>query len=275
MEASLNNSRRGRPQSDKRLAVVTAARQYLDPEHPMTCRHLFYLLVWDGTLQNKDEDYQKLLKWMVAARMEGEIYFSSIVDGIRESIKPSSWTGLEDFTETVRDAYRKDLWQRQSDYIEFWFEKDAIIGVVEDITRRYDIRIRPLRGQSSLTFLYEAASEFSRIEKPIFVYYFGDHDPSGYSIEDSARERMEELLKRVFDGCRRVVEYGLEDFPKEYEPSKYPMDEIRERVENAILAHIDADEWAALQKTEELERESFNAAMAVFKSPTNPPSEAV
>jgi hypothetical protein len=163
----------------------------------MTLRHLFYLLISDGLLENTDKAYHNLSDWICDARMEGVVPFESIVDGIRHSIKPASWSGLEDFTDTVRDAYRKDLWQRQPHYIEFWFEKDAIIGVVEDITRNYDIKIRPLRGQSSLTFLHDAAWELAQIQKPIYIYYFGDHDPSGYSIEDSARERIEALLKQL------------------------------------------------------------------------------
>jgi hypothetical protein len=286
--------------------------------------------------------------------MEGAVAFRSIVDGIRESIKPNSWTGLEDFADTVCEVYRKDLWQRQEDYLEFWFEKDAIIGVIEDITRKYDIKIRPLRGQSSLTFLHDAAWELSRIQKPVHIYYFGDHDPSGYSIEDSARERLDDLLFRLRENgdygkrkylldLTRDAEHGdtpwnesVHDYeskgywdddtaktivywrrlgflPRDFttdfefedgehreilrleakrsdlnykkfverfggsaaaELDSLPMSEIRNRVEQTILSHIDKAAWVQLQKTEELERESFNAAMAVFqKSPFNPPSE--
>lgn len=199
MDTSIQNTsakHRGRPRSDKRLHVVARAQQHLDPDRPMTLRHLFYLLISDGLLENNPKSYADLSSWICDARMEGLVPFRSIVDGIRHTIKPSSWSGLADFTETVQDAYRKDLWQQQPDYVEFWFEKDAIIGVVQDITDKYDIKIRPLRGQSSLTFLHDAAWELFQIQKPIYIYYFGDHDPSGYSIEDSARERLGNLLKR-------------------------------------------------------------------------------
>lgn len=222
MDTSLQNTttrkHRGRPRSDKRLRVVGRAQQHLDPKRPMTLRHLFYLLISDGLLENNPKSYADLSNWICDARMEGLVPFKSIVDGIRHTIKPSSWSGLADFTETVQDAYRKDLWQQQPDYLEFWFEKDAIIGVIEDITRKYDIKIRPLRGQSSLTFLHDAAWELFQIEKPIYIYYFGDHDPSGYSIEDSARERLGDLLKRCTLGdppyqmildCNQISEEAL------------------------------------------------------------------
>jgi len=330
IDTSLGNSaRRGRPRSDRRIRVVEQAQAHLDAERPMTLRHLFYLLISDGVLENSQAAYADLSGWICGARMEGVVPFESIVDGIRHTIKPSSWSGLEDFADTVRDAYRKDLWQRQADYIECWFEKDAIIGVIEDITRAYDIKLRPLRGQSSLTFLHDAAWELAQIRKPIYIYYFGDHDPSGYSIEDSARERLDNLLsqqhqprdKYVLD-CTAIAQdnqlawnerfnsdgstdfiywrrlgFLPEDFSSEFdfedgsrrevlrlrakrsdnnyqkfvarfgsddaaELDSLPMAEIRNRVEQTILSHINQAEWKALQDIEKLERESFNEAMA-------------
>src|SRR2546427_96421 len=117
--ASPSNCRRGRPRSDKRVRAVERALVHLDRDRPMTLRHLFYLLISDGLLENAPKEYDRLSDWIVDGRMEGAVPFEAIVDGIRHSIKPASWSGLEDFGETDRNAYRKDLWQRQRDYVEF------------------------------------------------------------------------------------------------------------------------------------------------------------
>lgn len=186
--------------------IVARAAELLDPDRPMTLRHLFYLLVSEGLISNSDTDYQNLIRIMVAARWDERIDFGCLVDGLRDSIKPSSWSGLADFADTVRDAYRKDLWQKQPHYVEFIFEKDAILGVVEDIGRKYDVRLRPLRGQSSVTFLYDAAKEIAAISKPAYIYYLGDHDPAGYAIEESAHQRLAALIIQLNYGqhCRKL-----------------------------------------------------------------------
>ena len=62
-----------------------------------------------------------------------------------------------------------------------------------DITWEFDVNLRPMRGYSSLTFLHQAAWELSPITKPIFLYYFGDHDPSGHDIERACREGLTEM----------------------------------------------------------------------------------
>ena len=86
------------------------------------------------------------------------------------------------------------MWEQQKEYIELWCEKDAIVGVIEEITREYDVMVRPLRGYSSLTFIHHAAEQLKEITKPITIYYLGDHDPSGYDIERSSRASLNSMM---------------------------------------------------------------------------------
>jgi hypothetical protein len=282
------------------LAVIEEANQHLSSYRPMTLRHLFYLLVSSGTVQPTKNGYKNLSRIITTARERGEVDYESLVDGLRSSIKPSSWSGLEDFADTVAAAYRKDFWEAQADYVELWFEKDAIVGVVEDITEKYDVKVRPLRGQASATFMYQTAKELARIKKPIHIYYAGDHDPSGYSVEDSALTRLLEMLQSNFgktyddlkdnfrwhrigfnasdfkahgiraldvkrndpNHAKFVAQYGTEAA----ELDALPPDELRQRVEDSILCHIDAGEWTKLQDIEAMERESFNAVLKQFRN---------
>jgi hypothetical protein len=48
------------------------------------------------------------------------------VDGTRTRTKPSSWSGLEDYADSVAHCYRKNLWSQQEEYIEIFCEKDAM-----------------------------------------------------------------------------------------------------------------------------------------------------
>ncbi len=171
-----------RTRSEKTLEILEAAKVLLDPEQPMTLRHLYYLLLSDHVLEGGDavaskRSYDRLKRIIAIARRKGEIPFEALVDNIRTTIKPSSWSGLTDFAEETTRLYRLDLWARQKDYVEIWVEKDAIAGVVGDLTYEFNVNLRPMRGYSSLTFLHQAAWELSQITKPIFIYYLGDHDP--------------------------------------------------------------------------------------------------
>ena len=49
----------------------------------------------------------------------------------------------------------------------------------------FDIGLYPARGYPSKTFLYACAEDINLADKPTFIYYFGDHDPSGLNIEET------------------------------------------------------------------------------------------
>jgi hypothetical protein len=273
--------------STKTLEIIEAAQEFLDPDRPMTLRHLYYLLVSRHVLENSKADYQKLGRVIGEARRRGEISYYSLVDSVRNTIKPSSWSGLQDFTETVSQAYRKDLWTQQEDYIEFWVEKDAIAGVINAITYEYDVCVRPMRGYPSITFLHHAAQALNRITKTIWLYYLGDHDPSGRDIERACRDGLEEFRRFDYLWTRLAInpeDFGSFDivplvakhkdtryrkFVKEYgtdaaELDALPPDELRHRVESAILDHVDMESWEKLQEIEQQERTSFQAVIAQF-----------
>src|SRR5436190_16823517 len=158
----------------KNLALYNAAIDVLNAEHPVTLRQLFYRLVSSGALKNSKAEYQRLGNLMTRGREEGQIPRSMIVDHVRATLKPSSWSGLSDFGDTVREAYRKDFWASLDHHVEVFVEKDAVAGTIQPVTKEYDIALRVCRGYASVSFAGEIADEWSKIEKPIFAYYCGD-----------------------------------------------------------------------------------------------------
>jgi hypothetical protein len=175
----------------KNQALHSAAIEALEQERPMTLRQLYYRLISAGALCNDQKEYKRLLHLMTRLREAGEVPRSWIVDHVRSTLKPSSWTGLADFAETVREAYRKDFWASLDHHVEIFVEKDAVAGTIQPVTEEYDIRLRICRGYSSISFAGEIADLWARIEKPIFAYYLGDFDPSGFDLERDLREKLE------------------------------------------------------------------------------------
>jgi hypothetical protein len=181
----------------KNKALHAAAIETLEAERPMTLRQLYYRLISSGHLQNSQKEYKRLGKVMTRLREDGEVPRTWIVDHVRSTLKPSSWTGLADFGEAVRESYRKNFWASLAHHVEIFVEKDAVAGTIQPVTEEHDIRLRVCRGYSSVSFAGEIADLWQRIEKPIFAYYLGDFDPSGFDLERDLREKLERYSERL------------------------------------------------------------------------------
>lgn len=154
----------------------------LSVENPMTLRQLFYRLVSDGTIGKKETEYKSLAHLTRNMRMSGELPFDWFADNTRWQRKPNSYSSLERGVAIFAQAYRRDIWINQKNYVEIWLEKDALAGVVYGVTAEYDVPLMVSRGYSSLSYLHGAAMQIDYINKPTFIYYFGDYDPSGRDI---------------------------------------------------------------------------------------------
>jgi hypothetical protein len=218
-------------------------------------------------------------------RRAGLTPYCWISDSTRRRLKPSSWSGLEDFAESVAAAYRKNLWEHQPNYIEIFVEKDAMAGVIEPITAAYDVTLNIIRGNCSETLVYRVAEIWQGVEKPIHAYYLGDHDPSGLMIEADLRNRISGFMGGQYFGWQRLAitpadfaDPKLLGFPVKRnlkQPNGYwsqylrdfgdrcvevdaiPSTEIRTRIQNVILSHVDQAEWDNLKAIEEEEKQDI------------------
>lgn len=193
------------------LDVAFVAVSILIKQKPCTLRGLFYQVVSRGLLPNTNkEHYQRLGRIMTKLREEGIVPFSWLVDNVRATQKTSSWAGITDYADVVRDSYRLDFWARLPEYAHVIVEKDAIAGVLAPVCREYDIALSPIRGYVSLTFAHEIASTWNEITKPITCYYLGDFDPSGFDLERDVQQKLRNYTKRSFEWVRLGV--NAQDF---------------------------------------------------------------
>ncbi len=265
---------------EKNRSLRDEAIAVLEEERPMTLRALFYRLASAGHLPATDAGYNRIKRVSARLRESGEVPVTGwLVDRIRSTLKPSSWSGLADFGDTVRSCYRKDLWSQMTDHIEIFVEKDAIAGTIQQVTAEYDVALNVIRGDVSISFAGEIANLWRQIEKPIYVYYLGDFDPSGFGIETVLREKLirysgrEPIWTRLGVVAGDFATHNLirlpvkksarsNDFVKQYGTSCAEVDalsptELRLRVQNAIEAHIEQSRWERLKRVEELEQETL------------------
>ena len=83
--------------------------------------------------------------------------YGTIADNTRWMRKPDSYDSLVQALDDVKRHCRRDLWSNQDTYVEVWTEKDAIAGVLYEVTAKWDVPLMVTRGYSSITFLHEAA----------------------------------------------------------------------------------------------------------------------
>ncbi len=272
----------------KNLALASVTTEIVHDEQPITVRGTLYRVVCAGWLPSTDAQHYNRVKRLTGVLRElGIIPFRWLVDNVRANLKPSSWSGLADFMDTVQRAYRKDFWAGLPDYVHVFVEKDAISGVISPVTKEFDVTLSPIRGYCSISFAHEIAEIWSRIEKPIHAYYMGDFDASGFDLERDLKAKLARYCTRSFTWTRlgvndddfetfkllplkakksdrRYKKFIQEHGTKCAELDAIPPTELRRRVQEAIESHIPQAEWKRLQAVEKVERESLEKVILKF-----------
>lgn len=202
----------------------------------LTLRQIYYRLVSSQFIPPTRSGYVRLSKILVYARLKGLIPIDAMVDRTRRSIggdyeyhnHEQYFNDSFDYFKNCQDYYNLPFWLKQLHYIEVWLEKDALSSLFNEVTKKYHVKIVPVRGYSSVTFLYEACKRLKKIqteqkEKEIVVLFFGDFDPSGLDIERVVLEYLEkfgvdlgvqfERFSRVALNLEHVQNYQLPPNP--------------------------------------------------------------
>jgi hypothetical protein len=204
--------------------------------------------------------------------------FSWIADNTRWMRKPHTFTSVDELLHHTALTYRRSVWNDQNCYVEVWLEKEALAGVLVEETAAWDVPLMVTRGYSSLSFLYSAAQHILAEGKPTYLYYFGDHDPSGLDIPRNVQSRLEELtdhqaeihFERVAVTPEQIGSMHLPTRPtktsdsrsKEFEGGSVevdaiPPDTLRDLARVCITKHVDSDIHDQLRITEQSERDAL------------------
>lgn len=201
--------------------IVTIVEEYQEQGYRMTLRQLYYQLVSRDVIPNQASEYAKLSTLLTEARMYGFVDWDFIEDRVRKPKKVAQWDSIQDIANAAVKQYRRDRWANQEYYVEVWVEKDALSGVLEPITRKYDVTLMVNRGYSSASAMHESAERFIEKEdggKQTVILYLGDHDPSGMDMVRDIQERMQ-----IFGSSVEVKRIALNyDQIKKFNPPPNP-----------------------------------------------------
>ena len=189
---------------------------------PLTVRQVFYQLVAGLIIENSQNRYQSVSRLVTKLRRLGILPWECIQDRTR---RLTDKRGFEDAGAFLRQQltglssmYDRCLVQNQGNYVEIFTEKDALAGIIEEVSWIYCVRIVVCRGQISATFLNNYAARarqtISRGQKPV-ILYFGDQDPTGARIPVAIKKNLLKYhnldvhLDRIALNMNKVEEYEL------------------------------------------------------------------
>ncbi|HYW48251.1 MAG TPA: hypothetical protein VE959_35635 [Bryobacteraceae bacterium] len=261
------------------LDIRTAIYDLLALDNPMTVRQVFYQLVSRGAIGKTEAEYkQTVVRLLTEMRRSGEIDFGWIADNTRWMRKPRTYASLRGMLELTKETYRRALWSNQDAYVEVWLEKDALAGVLYRETEPWDVPLMVTRGYPSVSYLHEAAGAIANQGKPTFIYYFGDHDPSGRDITRATEAGLREFAPAADIHFERVAvteeQIGLLDLPtrptkttdsrcrtfqgESVEVDAIPPGILRGLCGACIEEHIDKEALSLLRQIEKQERASLD-----------------
>jgi hypothetical protein len=248
----------------------------LEGRHPQTDRQVFYQAVKARLIQKTETEYKNVvIRLLGLMREQDELPWEWIIDATRWMRKPTSYSSLEEAVRITAITYRRDLWANQNAYCEVWCEKEALAGVLYEITEQFDVPLMVAKGFSSKAFLHGAAKAIEASGKPAFLYYVGDHDPSGGVIWKNVQTKIQryapsadvtfELLAVTPEQIRQ---YALPTRPTKREHNMHakefkgrsvevdalPVEVLQRLVRKAIEQHIDQRQLAITQAIEQSER---------------------
>jgi hypothetical protein len=268
-------------------AIKRAILDVIREDPPMTVRQVFYQLVSRGIIEKTEAQYQgTVIRLMTDMRIAGELPFSWVIDESRRRRTTRTFDSITDAPDHTARFYRRSALEAADDYVEIWCEKDALSGVLWEITSDYDVPLMVSRGMPSLTFLHGTAQEIQSADergKSTYIYQFGDWDPSGVLIPKSIESRLDQMceeldcsppyVERVALTRAHIAEFNLPTRPTKRDGNSHangfegesveldalPPHILRAMVREVIERHISPEMLHSLRVAEASERDLLTA----------------
>ena len=174
--------------------VMAVIEEFQGMGYTLTLRQIHYQLVGMGLTENTKQAYKRLGSLINDARLAGYIDWDAIEDRTRFVRKLGHWKEPADIVRSASEQFHIDRWENQEHRVEVWIEKDALVGILEEVCNRYDVPYFSCRGFVSQSELRDAAERVKRYEDKGYEYvilHLGDHDPSGLDMTRDIIDRME------------------------------------------------------------------------------------
>jgi alkaline phosphatase len=173
-----------------------------------------------------------------------------------------------------------------------WIEKEALIGVINQICRDEDVPYFACKGYVSQSELWKAAQRIIEYENDYaqntYIIHLGDHDPSGIDMSRDIQERLDMFgahagVKRIALNFDQIEKYNpppnptkltdtrAKDYIQKYGESSWELDALdpktlRDLIRNEVNLHRDPDVYADRLKEEFDHKSILNKVAKNWKS---------
>jgi hypothetical protein len=266
--------------------ILQACKSIIAEEGSVSLRHLFYRVSSLGLIQKTETEYAKLSGYTMKWRRSGALSWSAFVDSNRWYHGVQTYDNLSEALETSKQCYRRNLWNSQRAYVELWTEKEAIAAIAQQAANPFGVPVFPMKGFGSGSALYLLAQTIRYNQsrgKEVYIYYLGDHDPSGRCIDESTVRNLRDdhgvefAFLRIAVTEDQIRKYDLPTRPtkktdsraKKFEGDSVEVDAlaphiIRKLITDAISQHINVQQWQREQEIEAMERGTFDLMAEAF-----------
>lgn len=204
----------------------------------LTLRQLYYQFVARALLPNTDRAYNQLGTVVSNGRRAGLIDWNAIEDRTRFVRELGHWETPAEIIKSAADSFHLDRWGDQVYRPEVWIEKDALLGVIEDVCNKWDVPYFSCRGYVSDSEIWRAARRIIRHSNEghrTLILYFGDHDPSGLDMTRDIEDRLGLFSRYEHFEVRRLA-LNMDQID-EYAPPPNPAKITDSRYEKYVAEH--------------------------------------
>lgn len=267
------------------LAAEQIIAEYQAQGFSLTLRQIYYQFVARGLIPNTEQSYKRIGNIISDARRAGRIDWDAVEDRTRFLRRLASWNSPKDILESAASSYHRDLWASQDKRIEVWIEKDALVGVIQNICEELDVPYFSCRGYVSDSEMWQAGMRVRRHNRNtqrVVMLHLGDHDPSGIDMTRDIRERIQLFsgwgdfdLQRIAltmeqieeqqppPNPAKVTDSRYEGYVAEYGEESWELDALEPRfivnlIRENIFAERDIDLWEEEHNRQEEERGQIN-----------------
>jgi hypothetical protein len=224
------------------LAVIRQANEiaaeYGRQGFSLTLRQLYYRFVARDLIPNKQTEYKRLGSIINDARYAGMFDWSLITDRTRNATGGDSGYTPGHPEEVINpDVYHVTQWEGQTERVEVWVEKDALIDVLQRAAGGLRATTFSCRGYTSSSEIWGAARRIEGyLDDPevehVTILHLGDHDPSGIDMTRDITDRLKEFIggDGYFKSDVQIKRIALNmDQIEQYDPPPNPAKETDSR----------------------------------------------
>ncbi|EAC6223200.1 hypothetical protein EIL97_09295 [Listeria monocytogenes] len=259
------------------LALIEKVNQIIKEYHrqgyELTLRQVYYQLVANGIIENKERSYKNLGSLISNARLAGLIDWNAIVDRTRFLRGFNYETSPENAIKRLSQRYGTDPWAGQKNHVEVWVEKDALVDIVGQASNKLNVDYFSCRGYVSQSAMFRSArrlADWQLAGKDITILHLGDHDPSGIDMSRDIEERLATFgifpdVKRIALNMDQVDEYTpvpnptklsdsrAADYISQFGYESWELDALQPRIiDDLISGHINPlIDWDLMESVKE------------------------